>query len=199
MRQLNDKQLQKMHHNFKSNYVFIHINKCAGGAIEAALGLKRLHMTAEEYINVLGREKWDNTFSFSFVRNPWDKVVSHYHYRVATNQTELGENSMDFNEWVRLSYEENDPYYYDQPLMFMPQIQWLTDNEGKIVANHIGRFENLQLDFDEVCTKIGVKPPPLPHVRKTVRGNYKEYYNPKTREIIAKWFAQDIEEFGYSF
>ena len=51
MRTLNQKQLQKRDYILQKNYIFIHINKCGGGAIEAALGLPRLHMTAAEYIH----------------------------------------------------------------------------------------------------------------------------------------------------
>jgi chondroitin 4-sulfotransferase 11 len=78
MRTLNQKQVQKRDYILQKNYIFNHINKCGGGAIEAALCLPRLHMTAAEYIHFLGRERWDSIFSFSFVRNPWDKVESHY-------------------------------------------------------------------------------------------------------------------------
>jgi hypothetical protein len=199
MRTLKKKQIRKLDYSNRTNYVFIHINKCGGGAIEAALGLPWLHMTAAECIGVLGRERWDSLFSFSFVRNPWDKVVSHYHHRVKTNQTGLGENPLEFNDWVRLSYGENDPRYYDKPVMFMPQQDWLTDVQGNQAVRYIGRFESLQRDFDEVCTLLGLGRKVLPSVRKSVRSSYQSYYNPQTREIIAGWFEKDIKAYGYSF
>jgi hypothetical protein len=65
-------------------YVFIHINKTAGSSIEAALGLQLSHFSAREVIASIGEETWKNVFKFTVVRNPWDKVVSHYHYRVQT-------------------------------------------------------------------------------------------------------------------
>jgi len=199
MRVIKERHIQKLNYNFQTNYIFIHINKCGGGTVEAALGLPWLHMTAAECIEVLGRERWNSIFSFAFVRNPWDKVVSHYHHRVATNQTGLGERQLDFNDWVRLSYGENDPRYYDKPVMFMPQVDWLTDSRGEQVVNYIGRFESLQPDFDEICTLLELPSKPLLHVRKSVRSYYKDYYTPQTRGIIAEWFAKDIEKFGYTF
>jgi len=158
-----------------------------------------LHMTAAECIDVLGRERWDSMFSFSIVRNPWDKVVSHYHHRVATNQTGLGENPVSFNDWVSRSYGDNDPYYYDQPVMFMPQLDWLTDSQGEQVVNYVGRFEQLQHHFDEICSLMGLHPLALPHIRKTEHDDYRDYYTPKAKEIIAEWFAKDIEVFGYTY
>jgi len=63
----------------KQNYVFIHINKTGGMGIVKALSLKKKqHFTALEYKNHLGILRWNKSFKFSIVRNPWDKVVSQY-------------------------------------------------------------------------------------------------------------------------
>jgi hypothetical protein len=199
MRVLKQKQIRKLDYNIQRNYIFIHINKCGGGAIEAALGLPWLHVTAAECINVLGHDRWDSIYSFSFVRNPWDKVVSHYHHRVRTNQTGLGENPLEFDDWVRLSYGENDPRYYDKPVMFMPQVDWLVDGQGNTVVSYVGRFESLQRDFDEICTRLGLVKKKLPSVRKSERTGYRDYYEPQTRQIVANWFEKDLDAFGYSF
>ena len=64
------------------NFVFIHINKTAGMSVGKALGLKKQHLTAGEYKNSLGIRRWNKSFKFIIVRNPWDKVVSHYFHRV---------------------------------------------------------------------------------------------------------------------
>jgi len=91
-----------------SDFVFIHINKTDGTSIEAALGLRLEHKTAQEKIHQLGLASWRNRFTFAFVRNPWDRVVSHYHYRVETNQTELATRTISFTEWVFRAYGAQD-------------------------------------------------------------------------------------------
>ena len=60
------------------NYIFIHINKTGGTSIERALGGKFQHKTAREKIAELGEAVWQAKFTFAFVRNPWDKMVSQY-------------------------------------------------------------------------------------------------------------------------
>jgi hypothetical protein len=186
-------------HSRKQNFVFIHINKTGGMSITKALGLGiKQHFTAMEHKNRLGNSRWKKRFKFTIVRNPWDKVVSHYFHRVKTNQTNLADKRVDFREWVKLTYGEQNPYYYDQPKFFMPQINWLTDEKGDIIVDFIGRFENLENDFRLICKRIGMDVD-LPFVNKSEHKQYQYYYDDTTKEIVRKWFEKDIDLFNYSF
>ena len=147
----------------------------------------------------LGRKLWEKKYRFTFVRNPWDKVSSHYHFRVQTNQSNLGTANIGFNEWIRLTYGEKNPEFYDNPKMFMPQLDWLIDENNIIIVEFIGRFENLQEDFSILCKKIGRPCIELPHVKKSMRTAYKDHYNDSSIDIIAKYFEKDINYFGYTY
>lgn len=179
-------------------FVFIHINKTGGSSIEKALKLPFEHKTAIEKIQEIGRHEWDRRISFAVVRNPWDKVVSHYHYRVYTNQTGMGDGHISFNDWVRRSYGCKDPVYYDQPKMFQPQAEWLKDADLNMCVKEILRFENLAGDFNVLAEKIGKKVL-LPHVKKTSHKCYKDYYDADARKIIERVFQEDIDVFKYVF
>jgi len=184
-------------HRYFDKYVFIHINKTGGSSIEKALWLPFEHKTVKDKIKELGQSEWRKRYSFAVVRNPWDKVVSHYHYRVQTNQTMMGDGHISFAEWVEAAYGDRDPRYYDQPLMFAPQSEWLDDGAGKVAVNKILRFENLTDEFNELAKYLKIKRR-LPHIKKSNRSkNYKDYYNDRTYEIVRKRFARDIENFGY--
>ena len=179
-------------------FIFIHINKTAGSSVEKALRLPFEHKTALEKIDEIGRHNWDQKLTFTIVRNPWDKVVSHYHYRVKTNQTDLGVNTLEFNEWVKRAYGNKDSFYYDNPKMFMPQLDWISDENGVILVDEIIHFEKLDTEFTAVLEKIG-KRKKLPHVKKSNRSNYRDYYNDETIEIVKVWFDPDIKEFNYTY
>ena len=179
--------------------IFVHINKTAGSSIEEALGLRFQHRTARDVVREIGQEAWRSSFTFTVVRNPWDKVVSHYSYRVQTNQTGLGSGTVGFAEWVREAYGRRDPRFYDKPMMFMPQLEWIVDAGGVILVNYVARFENLQADFAEICARIGRSPHALPHLKRSNRADYRSYYDDESREIVATWFRVDIEAFGYRF
>jgi hypothetical protein len=193
------RKIKAIRNKYIDDYVFIHINKTGGSSIEKALSLPFEHKTARQKIEEFGLSRWESKLSFAVIRNPWDKVVSHYHYRVLTNQTGMANGHIDFNRWVQLAYGDHDPRYYDQPMMFMPQKEWLIDDNGNIVVDRILRFENLSKDFNELAADLGIRKR-LPHVKKSNRANdFRRYYNKETVKIIADSFAQDIDEFGYDY
>ncbi len=179
-------------------YVFIHINKTGGSSIEKALGMRLDHGTALEKYRQLGDKAWQKKYKFTIVRNPWDKVVSHYHYRVLTNQTGLKDKSISFDEWLQLCYVDRNPQFFDQPKMFQPQTQWLVDEQGELLVDFVGRFENLEVDFQRVCQSLNLKLA-LGHKKKSKRGSYRDYYSSNSRDLIADIFASDIQIFDYNF
>jgi len=80
----------------------------------------------------------------------------------------------------------------------MPQWNWLIDGKGKLLVDYIGRFENLQADFAQVCARLN-RQAELPHLKKSEHGDYRQYYNAASIEIVRQWFKSDIEQFGYEF
>jgi hypothetical protein len=191
--------MSRLHMGGHTDLLFVHINKTGGSSIEEALDLRSRHRTALQIIGEVGLQTWRDCFTFTVVRNPWDKVVSHYAYRVQTNQTGLRDSPVPFGEWVREAYGNRNPRFYDKPMMFMPQLDWITDTEGGILVNFVARFESLQGDFERVCARIGRAPRMLPHRKSSQRGAYPEYYDEETRQIVARWFRRDIEAFDYRF
>jgi hypothetical protein len=179
-------------------FIFIHINKTGGSSIEKALNLPFEHLTATEKIKQVGIEKWQQKFTFSFVRNPYDKVCSHYRYRVKTNQTKLKENPLSFAKWVQLTYGQQDPFYCDNIKMFLPQHQWMCDTNGKLLVNQVYKFENLSQDFTRLCKKLNLKAT-LPHLKPSKPVNYQSFYDESTKATVEAYFEQDFKMFNYKF
>lgn len=179
-------------------YLFVHINKAGGKSVEAALDLPFRHATAVQLRELFGPAEYDRRFVFAFVRNPWSKVVSHYNYRRKTGRTGMDQQAPEFNEWVRRAYGQHDPVYYDNPIMFMPQTDWLVDAQGTLMVRFVGKLERFSEDFAHVCEQLDVEVE-LPHVNKTPHKPHQDHFEDDTRELIGRLFASDIERWGYTF
>lgn len=181
-------------------FIFVHITKTAGTSIGNAIGLPvKHHLTAKEVIAKIGRTKWNEAYKFTFVRNPWDRVVSLYEYRRRKDKTKIASDNIPFTEWINLTLgQRSDLYYYNNVKSFQPQVDWLKDDEGSITIDFIGKFESIRADFDQIRQTIGTQAE-LPHLNATKRSDYKDYYTDETRKIVANWYHEDIAAFGYKF
>ncbi len=153
-----------------------------------------------------------NFFKFSFVRNPYDRLVSCWKNKVQNPQVRetIGHGmykgfykyekiygGMPFKEFIKviskIPDEKSDPH-------FRSQYKFLTNNEGKLLTEFIGKFENLEKGYEKICEIMGIKnPPKLKHERKSKRKNYREYYDEETKKLVAERYKKDLELFDYRF
>lgn len=205
--------------------VFLHIPKTAGQSVRRVLSKHRFVLSdtkqkwlgwegdytherwaTEGYSRVLraelGDAVWDRSFKFSFVRNPWDRAVSAWRYLDRPGDLALGLSFPEFLELVRTITPQYAPE--DRPRNkfswhVAPQAPQLLDASGKLLADFVGRTENLQTDFDEVCRRLEVPKTELPRVNTTERSAYQDYYDDDSKQAVADLYALDIETFGYTF
>tara|TARA_B110000444_G_scaffold252966_1_gene283054 strand:- start:5558 stop:6121 length:564 start_codon:yes stop_codon:yes gene_type:complete len=179
------------------NFIFIHIPKTGGSSIDDVLKKYVRRWVLHEYLypdavyKAQKRNGFKNYFSFCFVRNPWDKIVSQYHF----NREYFGMENYTFEEYVHAFNEGKRISWFNPDFL-----SWMTDDEGNVLMDFVGRFEKLQEDFDYVCDQIKIPKQELPHHVKTEdRLHYTEYYNQETQQIIADNYANDIKYFNYEF
>jgi len=204
----------------KHKFIFTHINKCGGTTISNILRqyVERRGFDHDKLSvrikDCIGDSK--DYFKFTFVRNPWDKMTSFYHYH-KRRKWDLGwpwdkNNSPEFGEFIKQIYDESfdwKPVFcgrqfsstYEQkvPLRVSNSYMWLVDENDKLLTDFIGKIESFQEDFDIICDKIGIPQQQLPHKNKSKHKHYTEYYDDETKQIVAERCARDIEYFGYEF
>jgi hypothetical protein len=209
--------------------VFVHVPKCAGQSIERFfltrvgldweqraplllrpndnpdLGPPRLaHLKAHEYVD----KKWmtplqfASYFKFAFVRNPWDRTASFYRF--------LGyDRRCSFGRFVRFHL----PRLLEKKAWFLcPQVDYLFDQEDRLLVDFVGRFEQLSDDFRMVCRQLDIAASPLPHVNDSRHGlqdvtrwlrrrpkPYRDMFDSRSRTVVARLYSADIDAFKYGF
>lgn len=231
-------------HKYKS--IFVHIPKTAGQSIsdvflrlsgfnwgtcdqllimdnnDPAKGPARLtHLTASEYVSYgyVTKKEFNTYFKFSFVRNPWARIVSEYKFRQFPREC-------DFKTFLFKRFPK--PGWGDEYTHVLPQYDFLYDSNGVKLVDFIGKYETLQDDFNIICDKVGIKRTLLGRVNqsldfkripismkqiisgirtlafykkinKNTFDHYTKYYDNETKEFVAEYFKKDIEAFGYTF
>ncbi|BBG65157.1 alpha-2,3-sialyltransferase [Hydrogenimonas sp.] len=190
--------------------IFIHIPKAAGISTIKSLYGERAngigHRPYTHFIFVYGEKAYNRYFKFSFVRNPWDRLYSAYKF---LKKGGISEPDVIFNETTLINYDtfesfvmewvnaENVQTYFH----FIPQYQFIYSPEFELMVDFVGRFENLNEDYEKIREKIGTGEH-LKHLNKTKdkkENDYREVYTPEMAEKVAEVYKKDIELFGYSF
>ncbi len=204
--------------------VYISIPKVACTSIKiATMGSENPEGIREDHMNIHSlakahhqhqlRYKHRNYYKFTFVRNPFDRLVSCYEDKVRKPYQhngryyfDTGYNSklikslfgsrfhadMNFNEFIRLVSKIPD---FISDGHFKSQYATLF-RHGKRIPDYIGHFERLVEDWEPLARRFGL--PPLGQMNPSTRDDWKKYYiNPQTVELVAKRFRKDINEFEY--
>lgn len=191
---------------------FIHITKTAGTSIRQCLdfprpkksnGLFKKHYSHQEIQQLVDPTLWNNSFKFSVVRNPWDRLYSYYHYKKRNffrDHPELDSSNPNlfpnFEGWVEEYIVKRDITHNN----FRPQYTWIYDKKDNLQVDFLGRFENLHKDFDTIKKIIGMPDIQLEHHNKTERPkDYRLGYNKRMKEVVETFYKKDIELFNYTF
>jgi hypothetical protein len=205
--------------SFSKKFIFIHIHKTAGSSVKNVLNkyswypeesiyctiLKKLnlrpytedfhdHVRAWEIKEFISPKIFSEVYKFTFVRNPWDWMLSSYTY------------------YLKHKYMHPHSYFADQLKTFKGFVKWQTSNrlafhnqyefiydqKGNCLVDHIGKFENLESEFNSICNRLGIKEK-LPHINISKELGYRHEYDDETKDIVFKYYKKDIDIFSYEF
>lgn len=139
----------------------------------------------EEYLN--------RVFTFTIVRNPFDRAVSAYKQ---LKRLRVLPSDADFStfcaEVLAIHGVEFDPH-------LDPQSDGLF-HDGHPIVDVIARYERIDEDWKRIARLIGLARTRFPHANRSARRQgYTSHYDDESRAIVARTYADDVTLFGYAF
>ncbi len=153
------------------------------------------HSTLADLEGLVERAALDDLFIFTMVRNPWDRMVSYYHWlRVQTFDHPAVElaRQLDFERFVAAPL-------IAQSFRKGTAASYVTDGDGRERADLFIRLEHLAEDLAPLEAHLGFGLE-VPHVNRSARlADYRDAYTDESRAHVARFCATDIARFGYRF
>lgn len=144
-------------------------------------------------------------FSFSYVRNPWDRVFSYY---LATNKKSSKETKLQkdiskkefssFLERVRAGTQRRAAH------IMASQFYCLKTPQEIIGVDYVARFENFEQEFETIISRLNINKYELDYTVISNRSNfenfdYKNFYNQEGIDWVAKQHKDDLIYFHYTY
>ena len=150
----------------------------------------RKHATALEIKDCIGDKKFAEYFKFTIVRNPYDFLVSLYHYikQSPNHRNYQTVNSLTFKEFI-INETKNNCHL---------QSDFITNNDGKLIVDYVGKLEHIDYSLSHVSRKLNIPKKNIPDSNKSERNSDEmNYYDVELLEIVNKYFKKDFELLGY--
>ncbi len=207
-------------------YIFVHIPKTGGTALSLALearaakddiligdtpkarvrkgrlrGVKtagRLwkHSTLADIAGLVNDAEVAEFFTLTLVRNPWDRLVSYYHWLRGQGfaHPAVGlAKALDFSAFLHHPHTRAS-------LQMWPFGAYLRDTQGVERCSLFARLEHLEADLAPFEAHLGFRVTPLPRANESARSrDWRGHYTDADAALVAEVCAEDIARFGYRF
>ena len=207
-------------------YIFVHIPKTGGTALSLALEGRAMaediligdtpkakrrrgrpkgvqasgrlwkHSGLADIHGLISEEEMAAFFVLTLVRNPWDRMVSYYHW--------LGAQSFD-HVAVGLAKSLTFDDFLDHPQVqgsigAAPYASYVTDRNGVERCDLFARIEHLTEDLTPFEAHLGFRLGEIERVNVSPRDrDYRGYYSDEKAAMVARLCGADIARFGYRF
>jgi hypothetical protein len=142
------------------------------------------HIGARQIRKRLGRRRWNSYYKFCFERNPWDKVVSEYYWRLGNGHDDGG-----FRNFVMRGDFPSD---FDKYSL----------DGTRVGVDFVGRYERLEDGLRAALSHLGL---PAEVALTREKGTYRApqtagdaIYDDAMSDCVTKAFAREIAAFGYA-
>lgn len=209
----------------KYKFVFVHIPRTGGFSVDNAivkhLGEKDFYTnqsinqfgviashSGHDYhlklrkINELHKNKYKNYYKFTFIRNPYERMVSLYSFFSQGNDHKPQNDFESFKDWVIKRNSIINPTLRVETQnrwKGTSQFDYIIDEDNNIGVDFVGRTENFVNDLTSVLEHLEIPIETIPHENRSQHLHYSLYYDEETKEKVKKDYIKDLEMFNYDF
>lgn len=182
------------------NILFIHIPKNAGNSIRQSIETYNecMQLTAHARITKLKQEINSNAMTFAVIRNPWDRLVSSFHYIKKGGSGNVWDlkcqekikEYLTFKSFIKgrgILKVKNDTHFVSQ--------SWFIDEPLDCTIS----YENLSVSYGQFVSENNLKVKPLCKINQSNHKHYKQYYDQEMIQIVRDIYKEDVEKFKYEY
>ena len=133
---------------------------------------------------------WDGFFRFCTVRNPYDRFVSYCYFMNRENQRMQNDPLGTMKQIIEDKYDAAQ-------VLFRPQCEFVTDEEGRLMVDYVSKFEALQDHFDRICQRLRLPHIQLQHINVTGSARHRPCCDRELKEMVQTVYQRDFALFDY--
>ncbi|WP_160630752.1 sulfotransferase family 2 domain-containing protein [Acidiluteibacter ferrifornacis] len=191
---------------------FMHVPRTAGGSIVNELMKTNWvilghDVTSPHYMHLSKFRKihpLKEAYFIGAVRNPYDRLVSAYHFLKAGGDNEMDKkdaekfiNQFDsFETFVLKQFSWLKSRSTLKQIHLKPQYYWITKS-NKLLIDQLFKFEQLDKLFDFVVAHSEIKHEMISHVHASKHSNYQDYYSTSMKKLVQRAYYLDFKLFNY--
>lgn len=145
------------------------------------------HMRAKAVRRLVGEEVWSSYYKITSERNPWDRQVSLYYWRMRNMA-----DPPSFEQYLRGS---------DRRALRLGNFD-IYSIGGRVIVDDVILYHDMRAGLERIFDRLAIPlPDEIPGAKTGIRpgSDYRTYYTEETRELIARCYAREIDVFGFSF
>ncbi len=154
------------------------------------------HSMLTDLYGLMTQQEMEDFFVFTLVRNPWDRIVSYYHWLRAQrfdHPAVRHAKARDFSSFLNTAE-------IIESLRAQPYGRYVTDATGIERADLFIRLEHLRQDLSPLEAHLGFTLDEIPRENRSDRAaDWRSYYSESDADLVAEVCAPDIRRFSYSF